>query len=561
MKHWSDIIKPRRGLTALFLAEGILAAFLMNYGASVFRTLIDRLTAGTLTAGAVFLYASVLGLSIVVNYLDEYPSNKLEHGIHLGFKMAALGKAARIDYQAYRLLGTGRLVQRIENGAAAGKGIVFEFWFRLAREIVPSIVFSMLFIYRINRTVMLTILLGYVLVFFLSNLLLKALYRIKERILVNEENLNHLLVRGLMEMVVFRLHKRFPDEIRKASAAGDAIVSAKVRMKMIHEAFFAAFALLILLVKAAIILFGWRSGAISVGGIVALVALVDNAYTPVAIFNVLYVQYRLDRAAFRRYADFLDLPDDPQLGAGERVEALSGGFEFDGVRFEYAGQPVFEQLDLSVRSGESLAFVGESGSGKSTAARLLAGLLKPTAGAIRVDGKALSALDLDSYYEHIAYIPQESPVFDGTLRENVGFDRTADDGAIREALEKAGLGDWTDRLADGLDTPVGERGYRLSGGERQRLALARLWFSPARIVILDEATSALDNVTEEKVMSNVLERLRGRTVLVIAHRLAAVTGFERIVVFRDGRVLGQGNHERLLEDCPYYRELVSAGMV
>lgn len=137
---------------------------------------------------------------------------------------------------------------------------------------------------------------------------------------------------------------------------------------------------------------------------------------------------------------------------------------------------------------------------------------------------------------HIAYIPQESPVFDGTLRENLVFDSVADDRQILEVLEKVCLAELYAKLEKGLDTELGEKGFMLSGGERQRLSLARLWFSSSSIVILDEATSAMDNLTEERVMAQVMERLTGKTVLVIAHRLSTIKNFGRIIAFRNGEI-------------------------
>ncbi len=558
MKYLIAYVKTNAGLTAWYLFAGILISLLSGFNANYLRKLVDRFTDGSLSIGTIAVFGVLLASLCALSYLDEYPWRKIEYGIHLDLKLAALRKIARIDYLACQSLGTGRLIQRIENGAAAGKGILFDFGFRLVRDIIPSIVFSMVFISRINRTVMLTILAGYVIVFLFTNLLLKALYRIKEQILVNEEKMSRFLVRGFMEMVVFRLNRRFPSEIRKAQAARDEIVTSKVRMKMIHEAFFAVFAMLIILVKVAIILYGWQSKTLSIGAIIALITLVDNAYTPIAIFNVLFVQYRLDRTAFRRYEEFLESPDDAQIGRGDPVSDVGGDIIFSGIQYRYEGRVVLDALDLTIRRGESVAIVGESGSGKSTVVKLLAGLLKPEAGEIRVDGILLSAADLDSYYAHIAYIPQDSPVFDGSLRENLVFDESIGDAEMVRALREVSLSDLLDKLENGLDTQVGEKGHLLSGGERQRLALARLWFSQAGIVILDEATSAMDNITEEHVMARVMRHLRGRTVVAIAHRLGSIADFQRILVFKDGRIVGQGTLPALMADCPYFRELYRA---
>lgn len=559
MKYLKQVAKKNGKTVCFYLGLGIFLAFLQNLSAGYLQTLIDALGAGRFTLAALIFYAGILVLLCVLSYAEEYPFQKLQKTIYLELKVEALRKISRIDYQSYLSLGTGRLVQQIENGAQAGKSILFDFYFSLISELAPSLVFSLFFIFRTSRGVTIAILAGYVVVFIVSNLLLKALYRLKEKILVNEELLNHFLVRGFMELVTFRINRRFSTEIDKAEKSKREIVSAQAKMKMIHEAFFAIFALMVIAVKIAVIAFGWQTGGLTVGAVVALLTLVDNAYIPIAIFNVKYVQYKLDKTAYRRFTDFLDAPDDGRLQSGKPAPRLSGELSIDGLAFGYEGRQVFRGLSLQIQAGEGVALVGESGSGKSTLVKLLTGLLKPTAGTIAVDGIPLDSLNLDSYYTQVAYVPQEAPIFDGTLRENLVFDREIPDSDILEALEQAGLGPLYRKLPQGLETELGEKGTALSGGERQRLALARLWFSEEPIVILDEATSALDNLTEDAVMRNVMKRLEGRTVIIIAHRLRSIRDIPRVVAFRFGEVAGDGSFERLSRENEYFRELVKSG--
>lgn len=281
----------------------------------------------------------------------------------------------------------------------------------------------------------------------------------------------------------------------------------------------------------------------------ALITLVDNAYTPIAIFNVLFVQYRLDTAAFKRYTSFLDSPEDPHLQNGSAMASFHGNIMVKQLDFTYSERQILRGLSLTIAPGEKIALAGSSGSGKSTLVKLLAGLLKPDRGQILVDNQELRCVKLDDYYRHIAYIPQESPVFDSTLRENLIFDSTLPDADLIRALEKVQLLKWFQGLEDGLDTQLGERGVRLSGGERQRLALARLWFSDARLIILDESTSAMDNLTEELVMKEVLALADGRNIIAIAHRLNSVRAFDRIILLRNGEIVKDGSFEELAPIC------------
>ena len=560
MKHLNQIVRENKTLIAVFFMAWLTISFLQSFAPRYFQMVVDNFTDGTLTLANIAIYGAALLAYNIISYLHEYPCRKLEHTIGLSLKLAALRKLSVIDYLSHTKLGTGTLIQRIENGSEAGRFILFEFYLRLASELLPSMIFSIIFIATINQTVMLTVLFGYVIVFIISNLLLKALYRVKERILVNEEMFNHFLVRGFMEMVTFRINRRFSHEIRKANAASKEIVSSTVKMKMVHEAFFATFALLITFVKIGIIVYGWTTRELSIGQIVALIVLVDNAYTPIAIFNVDYVQYKLEKIAFGRYTAFLDAKEDDRLTQGQPVAELRGDISFSQVSFNYNKRTIFDAFNLHIKQGTATAFVGESGSGKSTAVKLLVGLLHPDNGRITVDGLDLKQVNLNSYYEHIAYLPQEPSVFDGTLRENLIFDEDREDATLITAIEKMGLGDLYSKLEKGLDTPLGERGVTLSGGERQQLALARLWFSKANIVIFDEATSAIDNLTEEVVMKNVMALLQGKTVIAIAHRLDSVKSFDEIIVFQDGQIVEHGQFDELIGKGQHFYDLYNRAL-
>lgn len=560
MKYLIEVAKKNKLLASIYILSGIIIAFLNSFNAHYFQKLIDKFTDGSLRTGNIIIYGLALIVLCILNYLDEYPKNNLEHGIYMDLKLKALDKISRIDYLTYQSMGTGLLIQRIENGATAGRNILYEFGFRIFRELAPSILFSMIFIYSINKKIMLIILAGYIIVFFVTKLLLKILYQIKEGILSNEEVMNHILVRAFMEMVVFRINKRFKREISRAEVAKKEIVSSKVKMKLIHEAFFSIFALLVAIIKIFIISYGWSSKSISIGACVALITLIDNAYTPIAIFNVIFVQYKLDKTAYKRYSGFLDSRDDDQLYKGIKPTSLRADISCHDLRFSYGSRLILDNFNLTIKQGEKIALVGESGSGNSTLIKLLTGLLKPQNGRIMIGMHDLKDLALDNYYDSIAYISQESPVFDGTLRENLVFDKTIDDREMIKALEQVELLDLYKKLEKGLDTELGERGITLSGGERQRLALARLWFTQAEIVILDEATSAMDNITEETVMNRVMQLLQTQTVIVIAHRLSSIKKFERIIVFKDGRLVGDGSFDDLIKNNAYFRELYLASV-
>jgi ATP-binding cassette subfamily B protein len=258
---------------------------------------------------------------------------------------------------------------------------------------------------------------------------------------------------------------------------------------------------------------------------------------------------------FRRFVRFLSFPDDANVKKERQVEIRKGEIVLRDVSFSYGENAILQNLSLVFEGRKSTALVGTTGSGKSTIAKLVLSLLKPDKGAVSVDGQDISEVDLDDYYEHVAYVSQDAPVFDGTLRENLVFDRRVPEEEILAVLEKVKLRDIVESWANGLDAEIGERGIKLSGGERQRLAFGRVCFQNPDILVLDEPTSALDSATEELVTNNVLELFQGKTTIVIAHRLQTVRSVDRILVFERGQIIQDGVFDELVNTPGKFQEL------
>ncbi|WP_019588814.1 ABC transporter ATP-binding protein [Deinococcus apachensis] len=265
------------------------------------------------------------------------------------------------------------------------------------------------------------------------------------------------------------------------------------------------------------------------------------------------------------------------VGASERVFALlgepvgstppahpvplgrpRGGVRFEGVSFQYdpSGPVVVRDLTLDVRPGEIVALVGPSGAGKSTVAALLARFYDPTAGRVLIDGTDLRAVDVRAWRRHLGWVAQEVQLFSGSVRENLCYGQPeATDAEVEAAARAANAHEFIGALPQGYDTPVGERGIQLSGGQRQRVAIARALLRDPRVLLLDEATSSLDSESEALVQQALERLMTGRTSFVIAHRLSTVRRADRIVVFREGQVVQQGDHRTLLAEGGLYRDL------
>ncbi|QMU77399.1 ABC transporter ATP-binding protein [Streptacidiphilus sp. PB12-B1b] len=263
----------------------------------------------------------------------------------------------------------------------------------------------------------------------------------------------------------------------------------------------------------------------------------------------------------RSVGEVLQAPDLETNAGKTEVRAVRGEIRFERVDYAYpeAARRSVRDFSLTVAPGETVALVGASGAGKSTVLNLAIGFLRPTSGRILLDGTDMEALDLRTYRRFLSIVPQESILFEGSIRENVSYGMAdVPEAVVRAALRDANATEFVDRLPGGLDTVVGERGARLSGGQKQRLAIARALIRDPRVLILDEATSALDTGSEALVQEALARLMRGRTTFVVAHRLSTIRGADRIVVLDDGRIAETGAHDQLLRRNGAYARLHGA---
>ena len=303
-------------------------------------------------------------------------------------------------------------------------------------------------------------------------------------------------------------------------------------------------------------------GELSAGGFVGFLLLVGVFFRPVDKINAVIESYPKGIAGFQRYLAFLGTRPDVADRPGARpVARLRGDIVYRDVRFGYdPARPLFSGLDLSIGAGETVAFVGPSGAGKTTICSLLPRFYDVTGGAILIDGIDIRDMTLTTLRSNIGIVQQDVFLFAGTIRDNIAYGRLgATEAEIVEAARRARLDGVIAALPQGLDTVIGERGVKLSGGQKQRLAIARIFLKNPPILILDEATSALDTETERAIQRSLAELSRGRTTLVIAHRLATIANADRIVVVERGGIVEQGSHAQLLaSEQGRYRSLHAA---
>jgi ATP-binding cassette, subfamily B, bacterial len=304
---------------------------------------------------------------------------------------------------------------------------------------------------------------------------------------------------------------------------------------------------------------GWLG--VSVGAVVMLSAYFSVLTGSVTSLLALAPQFGRGLASIRSVGEVLQAPDLEENAGKAEVPAVRGRVEFRRVSYTYPGadRASVLDLDLTVEPGETIALVGGSGAGKSTVLNLVIGFLRPTSGSVLLDGTDMELLDLRSYRRFLSVVPQESVLFDGTVRENVTYGLPdVPEESLQVALRDANALEFVERLPQGLDSLLGERGTRLSGGQKQRLAIARALIRDPRVLVLDEATSALDAQSEALVQEAMARLVRGRTVFVVAHRLSTIRRADRIAVLHGGGLAEIGSHHELLGRGGHYRDLHAA---
>lgn len=299
--------------------------------------------------------------------------------------------------------------------------------------------------------------------------------------------------------------------------------------------------------------YGW----INYGDLVAYMLFINMFIDPIKKLINFVEQFQNGMTGFSRFCELIDEDIEEESEHPLELQNIKGEIVFDNVNFTYSdGKEVLHDVNLRVAPGKKIALVGPSGGGKTTICHLIPHFYPLESGRILIDGNNVSDISFASLRKNIGIVQQDVFLFSGTIRENIAYgDLSASDEDIIEAAKKANIHEYVMTLEDGYDTNIGERGIKLSGGQKQRLSIARVFLKNPAILILDEATSALDNTTEIMIQKALDDLCKGRTTLVVAHRLSTIKNADEIVVITKGSILEQGTHEELLELNGMYKKL------
>ncbi len=540
-------------ISATAVIEALIPIFISwSIDAVQTATSLDRI--GVL-AGALALIAA---LSWVFNLVRQTLSAQAIGNVVLAMRRDAADAVLARDLSFYDEFPSGKIVSRVNSDTAAFAQVMSLTMDLLSRVLLVVVLIGYLATVSWSLTL---ILLGLAPLIIGAALAFRTIARrvITASRRVNAEVSNHIqeTVSGIGVAKTFRQEP--------AVYADFLAVNRKSRQVNLYTryTFSSIFPLLNLLAAigtALLVYVGGQAvfaGELTTGAWFLFIQGLQSFWFPLTSIASFWSQFQLGLAAGERVFALIDA--EPRVTQTDRVDPgrLRGAIRFQQVDFAYKpGEPVLRQFNLAIEPGERVALVGHTGSGKSSIAKLIARFYEFQGGQILIDGYDIRALDLAAYRSQLGMVTQTPFLFDGTVRDNIRYGKPeASDDEVLAAAQRVGHGDWLATLPAGLDTPVGERGSSLSMGQRQLVALARVLLQDPAILILDEATASIDPLTEALIQEGLDEAMRGRTALIIAHRLSTVREADRIIVLKRGEILEQGTHEALLAAGGHYAEL------
>ena len=527
------------------------------------RLLIDRALLGRDTGALVRIvgaFAALTVASFALNVVSGLRYTRVSADILFDMRLALFRHLQRLSPRFYARMPLGQIASRINSDISEIQ--------RVAAEVALSWVGSVVFLVGAVAILIALDPLLFAVSIAVLPLSLLALVRYRRRLeesvaVVRDRSagIGTFLIEALQGMRLVVTHNAQEREAARFRERNDGFVDALMRMRRLTYLSGGIPGLLLSVGSGAVLLVGgWRviDGRITMGTLVAFIAYQMRLLGPVQSLMGLYASVATARVSLRRVHEILDTPPEvTEVAVPTPLPSVQGDVVLDDVTFTFErGASVLDHVCLTIPAGESVAIVGASGGGKSTIADLLVRQLDPTTGRILLDGRDLRQLRLADVRRHVVVVEQDPFIFNTSVAENVRYARPDADAAdVDAAARAAGLGDLIDRLPQGIDTPVGERGRALSAGERQRLAIARAFLADPAVLVLDEATGSVDPAMEAQVVSGYEAVMRGRTTIVISHRLEPARRADRVVVLDRGRIVEDGSADSLMARGGAFAEL------
>lgn len=562
LKRFLSYYRPHMKIFVLDMLASLIVSLVGIVYPVVTRTMLNTLIPERKYKLIVASGAILLGLYLfrmLLNYFIQYYGHVMGVKMQTQMRTDMFAHLQKLPYSFYDNNETGKIMSRMTND-------LFEVS-ELAHHgpeniIISSISIITSFVYLSSINIWLTLIIFACVPFLL---LISLVLRRKMRDAFAESRAATADINASLESSVsgIRVTKAFCNadkEQEKFEVGNERYTSSRSRaykaMGQFHSgtSFITDIFNVIILIAGGFFLY---NGIINFADYSAFVVSVNLFISPVMTLINFMEQYQNGVTGFTRFVEIMDTEPEKDSDGAHDIDKLEGEIEFKNVTYAYDGEKdVLLGVDLKIEKGKTFALVGPSGGGKTTICHLIPHFYDVTAGEILIDGKEIHSITMKSLRKNIGIVQQDIYLFGASIKENILYGRLdATDEEVIEAAKRANIHDYIMTLEHGYDTQIGERGVRLSGGQKQRLSIARVFLKNPPILILDEATSALDNTTEILIQQSLDELCRGRTTLVVAHRLSTIKNADEIAVVADGKIIEQGNHNSLLEKGGVYSDL------
>ncbi|MGD6794644.1 ABC transporter ATP-binding protein [Metabacillus indicus] len=560
LRLFYELIRDTKPSKARMAAAGILSVISTLAGLVIplfTKNLIDDFSFESIGALHILLLLSAFVAQAITSGISIYLLNYVGQHVVAKLRERLWKKHIHLPVSFYDQHKTGEMISRMTNDTAILKGLITDHITNFFTGIIAIIgSFGILLYLDWQMTLIMLALIPLSILILLP--LGRKMYKVSKGLQDETARFTSLLSEVLSHVRLVKSSNAETKEYESGKEGAFRLFSFGLSEAKIHALIGPLISFVIMSLLVIILGYGGlrvQSGAISSGDLVAFILYLFQIVIPMTQFTAFFTQLQKAMGASERMIEILG-EEEESLSAGKEVKSIAKPIIFQEVDFAYKNDPILTKVALEIEPGKTTAIVGPSGSGKTTLFSLMERYYKPTGGAIILGENRIEEFSLQSWREQIGYVPQESPITSGTVKENIcyGLTREPKDEEIIRAAEMAYAHQFIEEFPEGYHTQVGERGVKLSGGQRQRIGIARALLRDPKLLLLDEATSSLDSHSEIVVQKALGNLMMGRTTLVIAHRLSTVIDADKIIFLDKGKVTGSGTHEELLESHAMYRE-------
>lgn len=563
-KRFVSYYKPHRMIFSLDMCASFLVSVIGIFYPVITRKMLNELIPDREYRLIIVFAAVLVGLYLIrmgLNFFIQYQGHVMGVKMQAQMRRDMFEHLQTLPYKFYDDHETGKIMSRMTND-------LFEVS-ELAHHGPENIIISVLtiitaFVYLASVNLFLT------LVIFLcvpSLLIISAALRKKMKTAFKKSREAIAVINAALESSIsgIRVTKAFTNsenEKEKFEVGNKEFVNCRKAAYKAMGQFHSSTTFITDIFNVVVLLAGGLflySGKISFGDYTAFIVSVNIFIAPVRTLIEFTEQYQNGVTGFERFIEIMNQEPEKDYDSAVDIENVKGDIEFQNVTYGYGKEKdVLRNISLKIEKGKTFALVGPSGGGKTTICHLIPRFYNVEEGRILIDGKDIHTITMKSLRRNIGIVQQDVYLFNASVKENILYGRLdASDEDVIEAAKRANIHEAIMQMPDGYDTVIGERGVRLSGGQKQRLSIARVFLKNPPVLILDEATSALDNTTEILIQQALDELCKGRTTIVVAHRLSTIKNADEIAVIADGRVVEQGRHEQLIKNNGLYKELYS----